>query len=107
MPWLRGPLASRRRPTSNARTCHLGAWQVACTDRVRVPTRVPRMTETLLRILLSELKTVRVRCKGKNGTCPMTYEIPIEELSSAFPYDQCPSCHQPFYGHSTGPALTT
>src|SRR5438270_14102302 len=58
------------------------------------------MSEKVMRIKLSELKTVRIKCTGdlKNGgddpECGMIYEVAIEKLANAFPNDQCLRCKE-------------
>ena len=48
------------------------------------------MSETLLRFLLTELKTVRVICKRKD--CGAVTELPVERLEHAFREFKCPLC---------------
>lgn len=50
------------------------------------------MSETLFKFLLSELKTVRVRCRH-NG-CGAVVEIPTAELGHKFGNGHCPVCQQ-------------
>jgi hypothetical protein len=53
------------------------------------------MTETVLRVLLSELKTVRIRCK-QNG-CQGVIELPTSKLVHFQPSAaKCPSCGEAF-----------
>ena len=52
------------------------------------------MSEHLLRFLVSELKLVRVRCKGP--TCGMTFEMPVKALVGRFPQSKCPLCGHMF-----------
>lgn len=44
------------------------------------------MSETVLKILLSEFRIVQITCKK----CGMVYEIPIENLEERFPQGKCP-----------------
>jgi|SRR5262245_1048391 len=67
------------------------------------------MSGTIMRLRLTELKTVRVRCKGtvRNADgaaepCPMTYEVDIKALRTSFSNNQCPRCNQ-HWGASNAP----
>jgi hypothetical protein len=67
------------------------------------------VSEKILKILLSELKIVRIKCKGKHGQngdpCAMIYEVPIENLASVFQQNCCPICGKPFYRPDSGNPL--
>jgi hypothetical protein len=53
------------------------------------------MSEKLLRfLLLSEIKTVRLKCKRPD--CDGVVEIPIARLEKRFPCDSCSVCKAPF-----------
>jgi hypothetical protein len=52
------------------------------------------MSETLFKVLLSELGTVRVKCL--NPECLRVVEVTIDKLSSSFSEGVCPFCRQPF-----------
>ncbi len=52
------------------------------------------MSEKLLRILLSELTLVRVRCL--NQACLRVCELEIGKLGSTYAQNVCPLCHTPF-----------
>lgn len=58
------------------------------------------MSEKLLKFLLSELRTIRICCKGKrlNGAeCGAVFEFRLEHLSAAFPNKcECPFCQTTF-----------
>ena len=50
------------------------------------------MSETILRILLSELTTVRIRCQF----CDTIVELPVESLAKRFDAERCAHCHEYF-----------
>lgn len=51
------------------------------------------MSETVLKILLGELKTVRILCKGKNGKgCRGIVELPVEAIAELYRDQKCPLC---------------
>lgn len=51
------------------------------------------MSETVLRILLGELTTVRIRCKGHSGRpCPGIVELSIEAMTELYRNQKCPLC---------------
>jgi hypothetical protein len=53
------------------------------------------MSEKLLRFLLSELETIRIKCKGKHRTgtdCDFVFEVSSGRLS--FMPVECPVCAQ-------------
>lgn len=50
------------------------------------------MSEHLLKILLTELRTVRIRCKS----CGSVVEMPVENLATRFQGVACPLCRQMF-----------
>lgn len=54
------------------------------------------MKEALLRILLSELELVRVRCL--DPACRRVVEVSIGKLGSSFPQNSCPFCGKAFQG---------
>ena len=58
------------------------------------------MSEKLLKILLSELNTVRLVCQGKRqdgAPCGATIEMPLDRLDSAFAMRcACQFCGTPF-----------
>lgn len=57
------------------------------------------MSEEMLKILLSELKMIRVRCLGnRDGSpCGAVIEFPVAKLKGFFSSDpKCPSCKEPF-----------
>lgn len=60
-----------------------------------------RVSEKLLRILLSELTTVRIRCQGK---CRTVVEMPLEEMAKKQVNDmlKCSSCGMDFDPLHTG-----
>jgi hypothetical protein len=59
------------------------------------------MSERLLRFLLSELETIRIRCCG---SCKTIIEMPLSELARKQLNEllRCPYCHQDFDPLSTG-----
>lgn len=59
------------------------------------------MSEKLLRILLGELSTVRIRCRGPH--CRTITEMPLTELADKKPDEllKCPHC-----GHDFDPLKT-
>ena len=68
------------------------------------------MSEHLLKILLTELKTVRVRCK--NDQCGAVIELPVEKLTDRFRSTVCPVCRSLFVppgsqaaAHGTNPFM--
>ena|ERR1700687_2683704 len=65
------------------------------------------MSEKLLRFLLGELETVRIKCLGtgrhQSAPCPMIFEIPVEQLGQTFPNNSCPTCGQTFTNPGQGP----
>jgi len=50
------------------------------------------MVENTLRILLTELGSVRIRCLGCQGVA----EVPTNDLVAHFRRDCCPFCSKPF-----------
>jgi hypothetical protein len=61
------------------------------------------MSEKLIRLLLSELTVIRIRCKGKHTSgdpCGAVFEFTDETLPRAFGGDRtprCPFCKTSFY----------
>jgi hypothetical protein len=54
------------------------------------------VTEEILRILLADLATVRIKCAG----CGVISEMPIGKLSTAFGTEKdCPHCHMQIAGY--------
>jgi len=49
------------------------------------------VSKKLLRFLLSELKTIRVRCK--NDCCGVITEFVLERLNTPELTERCPCCH--------------
>lgn len=56
------------------------------------------MSETLLKILLSELDTVRVRCMATD--CKAITEVRLADVSRAFQGAKCPVCGAEFDSQS-------
>jgi peptide subunit release factor 1 (eRF1) len=52
------------------------------------------VSEHLLKVLLSELTTVRVRCL--NDRCGATVEVALANLDRAFRHYACPACQKEF-----------
>ena len=52
------------------------------------------MSEHLLRILLTELSTVRLVCKSKD--CGAVTEVSLDQLAFRFGDVRCPVCHADF-----------
>jgi DNA repair exonuclease SbcCD ATPase subunit len=51
------------------------------------------MSETVLRILLGELKTVRILCKGHSGrSCKGVVELSVEAMAELYKDQKCPLC---------------
>jgi hypothetical protein len=59
------------------------------------------MSERVLRVLLSELSTIRVRCTRPN--CGVVYEMALKDLA-ARNYNGCPVCRQPLVEQTAGEA---
>ncbi len=59
------------------------------------------MTETILRVRLDELTTVRVRCTN----CDRVTEVAVTDLGSTFQSYQCQHCHQNFLPDKDGNAF--
>ena len=54
------------------------------------------MSKHLLTFLLSEVKSLRIICKGKD--CGVVLEVPLDGIGSLANM-VCPKCKQPFYVH--------
>lgn len=62
------------------------------------------MSEHLLKIMLSELATVRVLCKS--STCGAVIEMPLADMPRMLALGECPVCHASFrVPSSSGPDL--
>lgn len=54
------------------------------------------MTETILKVKLEELKTVRVTCTN----CGTVVEIPTHKIAKTFEDQHCKHCDRPFVQHT-------
>jgi hypothetical protein len=52
------------------------------------------MSEKLLKLLLSELSTIRVHCKKCRSNA--TIELPVDRIDRLFDKWECPICNEPF-----------
>ena len=59
------------------------------------------MSRKLFALLLSELKTVRVRCKHQG--CGVIYEMSVADLAACH-YGACPVCRKPLVEQTAGEA---
>jgi len=60
------------------------------------------MTETTLKVQLSELHTVRILCR--RNACAGVVELPISRLGM-LQGTRCPVCHNPFSSEETHPGI--
>jgi hypothetical protein len=67
------------------------------------------MSKKYLELLIQELKSIRIACKGNRDgkPCQVIIEIPLECSDGFFPKDKCkcPWCEQSFYPQLEGISL--